>query len=414
VSQRVSIVRADQRDRVRSSVGWWSSWRESLLPAKSPATKPAFLNTIVFAPQRAVQQHAPTSQELQNTALQKAPVGLIVINNFKSISLTNDYAKQLLCDARDQQTTLKTVTDLDAYLSLVMTTAPLSSVLVPHGKRAFSVEAVNAAGRRFQVMVSNSRASDDASSWVSILTFCDISSVLERHLDCEENINFVSHDMRFMLNSILLQAEQLKDHLGTNVSPLSVNALTQISQRAKQSLTLAEAFLEWRLLSQQKSVSMYSLDFVEIVASACEDANIQSREARVRIEFDCETQILVKGNFSLLYRATVNVLMNAVRVSRAGARVRVTITVSDNRVSLWVHDRGPGFPADVLAEFGAVDIDMDPPKISSLSNGSRLMRGLGLQMTRKVAQLHGGSLRLSNVSSGGGAAVEIMLPTLRT
>jgi nitrogen fixation/metabolism regulation signal transduction histidine kinase len=408
VDQHVSMARSENRDRIRRSVGWWNLWRKSLLPAGSSGAKPKFLHTVSL-PQTAVQRPEQSLQALQTVALQRAPVGLIVINDYKSIALVNGYAKQLLFGMREQHSNLKTIEDIDAQVSLTMTSAKLSSVLITETKRAFSVEAVSEAGRRLLVMVNNSDRTETAGPQVSVLTICDVSSVLERHLDCEENIDFVSHDMRFMLNSILLQADQLKGQLGASASPLSTNALTQISQRAKQTLALAEAFLEWRLLDRQKDVSMYPLDFVEIVASACEDANIQSRQAHVKIEFDCNDRILMKGNFSLLYRATLNLLNNAVRASQAGGRVWVGVSTQGSKICLSVRDGGSGFPADVLAMFGD---DGRTRRSGRLNNGSRLVRGLGLQMTRKVAQIHGGTFHLSNASTQGSAIVELRLPTL--
>jgi nitrogen fixation/metabolism regulation signal transduction histidine kinase len=406
VNQSVSIARAERRYLVRQSVGWWNSWRQSLVPSRVDANTPISSNTIAFTPRRMEQREPSRLEQLQFTAMQNAPVGSIVVSDCAAIQFVNEYAKQLLFGAQENYSTLTSIKDIDAHLSLLATNASFSSVIVPGSKRAFCVEAINAAGRRLQVMVSNANCGEHSPRRLSILTICDISTVLERHFDSEENINFVSHDIRFMLNSILLQAEQLKTQLGTTASPVSASALTQISQRAKQSLALAETFLELRLLNHQKSISMHTLDIVEIVASACEDVNIQSREANVKIEFGHEEQVLVRGNFSLLYRATLNVLTNAVRASRAGGRVYVDITLREDVVAISVSDGGPGFPADVLAMFSSDD---RMPKTSTMNSGARLMRGLGLQMTRKVAQIHCGTLQLSNASRHGGAKVEIHL-----
>ncbi|QQQ01913.1 sensor histidine kinase [Lysobacter enzymogenes] len=114
------------------------------------------------------------------------------------------------------------------------------------------------------------------------------------------------------------------------------------------------------------------------------------------IEFHAAESV-VNADVRLIQTAVRNLIENAlVHSVRTGAAASVSVMVEAGKVI--VEDRGPGFPADLLARL------REPFVSGPGSPGS----GLGLSIVQHVAQLHGGELRLSN-RPGGGARAELVL-----
>lgn len=98
-----------------------------------------------------------------------------------------------------------------------------------------------------------------------------------------------------------------------------------------------------------------------------------------------------------LEQAVLNLLNNAANASGAEP-IEVTLDWSAERISLAIHDRGPGFPAAVLAQAGQTSFPAH-------AHGS----GIGLMLTRTAIEQLGGKLLLSNPDTGG-ALARIELP----
>ncbi len=105
------------------------------------------------------------------------------------------------------------------------------------------------------------------------------------------------------------------------------------------------------------------------------------------------------GHFDrrLLGRALRNLLENALRASGEEGSVVVRIEPEGPEVSITVADRGPGVAPETLNR-------MFEPYFSD-SGGT----GLGLPISRRIVEEHGGTLTATN-RSGGGLAATIRLP----
>lgn len=94
-----------------------------------------------------------------------------------------------------------------------------------------------------------------------------------------------------------------------------------------------------------------------------------------------------------LEQGITNLLNNAAKIAPEG--MRVIIDWNERVLRVAVHDRGPGFPSEILRRCGA-----EP--LPAVAEGS----GIGLWLTRAAVERRGGSLRLNN-DGGGVAAIEL-------
>jgi signal transduction histidine kinase len=94
-----------------------------------------------------------------------------------------------------------------------------------------------------------------------------------------------------------------------------------------------------------------------------------------------------------LESAMYNLLLNACQAATCSSRVpgvEVHVTEADEQVSITISDNGPGIPASVRRTL------FDPFVTAGKQNGT----GLGLTLARRIAEEHGGSVRLEESIPG--------------
>jgi len=96
------------------------------------------------------------------------------------------------------------------------------------------------------------------------------------------------------------------------------------------------------------------------------------------------------------------VLRNVIEALDQVARreIRLSLHSEGDRAILTIRDGGPGFAPEVLAQVGT-------PFFTTKSEGL----GMGLTISRSIAEQHGGTLSFSN-AEGGGALVTLSLSAL--
>jgi len=146
-----------------------------------------------------------------------------------------------------------------------------------------------------------------------------------------------------------------------------------------------------------------SVDLNALVCRVVSRHRVIARRLEIAVEFAVpDDPITAVGDLTLLEQAVSNVVYNAVRHNRPGGHVAVILNaIAGDRFSLRVVDDGPGVPITELARLvergfrGAEARTRSPDGL-----------GLGLDITRRVAELHHLELRLGS-SEYDGLQVEL-------
>lgn len=101
---------------------------------------------------------------------------------------------------------------------------------------------------------------------------------------------------------------------------------------------------------------------------------------------------------ALLERAFLNIVRNALEVSKSEDAVWVSVACPDRRLVFSVQDNGPGVPTEGLSQ-------IFEPFYSTKAKGT----GLGLAIAKDVVKAHGGTISVTNRKSGG-ACFTVSLP----
>ncbi len=201
-----------------------------------------------------------------------------------------------------------------------------------------------------------------------------------RHLQEErsETLAFISHDIRAPLASALMQLDTL---------PAETQA--RLRDPLGRGLTLAEEFLRTSRAEMLDATRFEELDFVALVHQAIDDAYTAARARQVKLVRQLpDDPVWVQGEFGLLHRAMLNLILNAVHYAPERSEVLVRIATEDGSVEASVTDFGPGIPAENQARLFQ--------RFSRGASGQTTGTGLGLYFVRTVAEKHGGSIAVES------------------
>lgn len=214
-------------------------------------------------------------------------------------------------------------------------------------------------------------------------------------------LNAVSHDLRRPLAAATAAVSGLQ-RMGASMSETDKRELLGVADDSLHQLSrLVNDLLDVsRLREGAMPVSMVAADVGEPIVSALDEQHIGPS----RIDLDLEPDLpLVMADPPLLRRAISNVLLNAMRYTPAGKRVRISASSFKNRVEIRVADRGPGVPDDRKA-----DIFVPFHRLGDTDNTAGL--GLGMTLSKGFVEAMGGEMDAEDTPGGG----LTMVTTLRT
>lgn len=205
----------------------------------------------------------------------------------------------------------------------------------------------------------------------------------------------VAHEVRNPLAVLFNVVSQLRHQLGPQHPGRS---LVEIA--AEESERLALLVSELLDFTSPQPARLAPCDLQEILQTAVNAALTSTRlgGSQVRI-VGAMDEGLIEADEALLYRAVVNLVMNALQAP--GRREPVTLRVEmvpGEAVQLDVEDEGDGVPE-------AISEKIFDPFFSTRATGT----GLGLSLARRAAEAHGGALTLCS-KKGQGARFRLSLP----
>ncbi len=142
-----------------------------------------------------------------------------------------------------------------------------------------------------------------------------------------------------------------------------------------------------------------------------EEARVRLRRERshaVRREIELEELLDERaelvGDREALWLAVSNLVANAIDYSPTGGRVRLTLKAEPAALDVTVEDTGPGVPESERERI------FEPFYRGETMKNRRAGYGLGLSISKKAVDAHGGELRVDRSPELGGARFHLRLP----
>jgi len=121
-------------------------------------------------------------------------------------------------------------------------------------------------------------------------------------------------------------------------------------------------------------------------------------ETRLQIELEPGPEVTLQADTAQIEQALINLLRNGVEAAvETGGGVRIAWDTSPAGVEISIEDGGPGLSNDA---------NLFVPFFTTKPGGS----GVGLVLSRRIAESHGGSLTLGNRPDGRGCIARMILP----
>jgi len=242
-----------------------------------------------------------------------------------------------------------------------------------------------------EVLLCNASPLRDADGKIAaaVVVFHDITDMSELERRRRDLFAMASHDLRTPLTTILAVA-QLARRAVTREPDRASKALDDIEREAKRMIRLVRDLLDVaRFETGVVPVDLADGDLVKAVRSAVERQPEKARIAvsvaagmgSVRFDADRVDQILD------------NLLANAIRHTAPGTTVDVRIAQEKDEVIVSVTDHGAGVGPDERAK-------LFTPFFQTPRSRSFGGTGLGLHISKRIAQAHGGQLWLEETLPG--------------
>ena len=218
----------------------------------------------------------------------------------------------------------------------------------------------------------------------------------------------VSHELRSPLGAIQQNLFLLIPDLAPVISEDQKRRLERMSTRIGELLGLTNRWL--RGFSVDVSGLKESFRVVAIgepIAKAVESAQTEAVRKEVDIETAVDPSAAVLGDEGALTEAVLNLISNAVKYSRPGGRVKVTAVRELEKVVVSIEDTGVGIPE---ADMGRIFDGFYRGKAAESGTSGA---GIGLAVTKRIVDVHGGSVTAES-EPGRGSTFVITLPATET
>jgi signal transduction histidine kinase/ActR/RegA family two-component response regulator len=218
----------------------------------------------------------------------------------------------------------------------------------------------------------------------------------------DQFIAALSHELRTPLQPILGWTEVLRRH--RNLDEVTSRALEAIHRNIRQQVRLVDDLLDLsRIVHGKFTLRFEALDLRDPVRTVAE--TYEEAAALKRLRFTVElpaTPLPLWGDGARLQQITGNLISNALKFTPAGGRISVRLAAAGEIAALEVEDTGEGIAPDDL-----------PVIFEAFRQGSQTRSGglgIGLDLVRRLTELHGGHVRVVSEGSGRGACFRVELP----
>lgn len=222
----------------------------------------------------------------------------------------------------------------------------------------------------------------------------------------KEPMAFLSHELRTPINAINGFSQLLLQQRRSPLAPDQEDMVQRILTNGRNLLNLINTILDFsRLEAGQMPLTLETINVADLINRTI--GNISSLAIQNKIKFHTEIQLsdpLIVNDSMWLKQILLNLLSNAIHVSREGA-IQVKLDDHDpDLIMISVQDSGPGIaPGEIDLLFGEFW------QIEQSSTPTQARTGLGLAICHRLVQMMKGDIQVQS-QLGHGATFRIVIP----
>ena len=212
-----------------------------------------------------------------------------------------------------------------------------------------------------------------------------------------------SHELRTPLTAIKGQTEVALQRERDGETYREV--LRKVNGEADRMIRLVGSLLTLaRADAHQIPVARESVDLGRVVTDAVDQVRPAAVDKAISLDVRSNSGIQLRADQDLILQLMLNLLDNSVKYTPSGGKIEIACQTADAQAEVTVTDTGPGISAEhlphIFDRFYRVD------KARTRAEGGA---GLGLSISRWIAEAHGGVLRVES-TPGRGSKFILRLP----
>ncbi|MDP9266604.1 MAG: ATP-binding protein [Chloroflexota bacterium] len=280
-----------------------------------------------------------------------------------------------------------------------------------HGRYAVSVPD---RGRLILEALAEPVSDADGRVIAGVLALHDITAEREIARQKDEFISIVSHELKTPLTPLKALAQLLRSRIRRShegQTPLDIPSLEQnlrtIERQVDRMNALVSDLLEVSRAGHGRlEATKAPLDLAQLARDVTQRyVEATAEEGRYRFTVDAPPILVVSADAARLEQVLMNLIGNAVKYSPTGGDVRVEVRADDGgALVVVVEDRGIGIPPEEIRSLGHAFV----------RGGGRAKTfagvGIGLYLSRLVAEAHGGTIEIESAGNDLGTRVTMRLP----
>ena len=183
----------------------------------------------------------------------------------------------------------------------------------------------------------------------------------------------------------------------------------RLSGDDKSLLTIANRNIQrmFKLVNDTLRLSVEQLDVVKVINGVCDYFIYNAQERAVTINrFGMEDTLMAWTDGDKLEKILTNLISNALKFTPRGGHIDISLDVADNQIKVSVADTGKGLPENQLENIFKRYYQLDNQTKGIINWGT----GIGLYYSRRLAELHHGTLVAGNREDGTGAVFTLVYP----
>jgi signal transduction histidine kinase len=208
----------------------------------------------------------------------------------------------------------------------------------------------------------------------------------------------LAHEIKNPLSTVGLNLQLLQEDLAPEnpAYPRLVNRLGVVQRETARLRDILEDFLRYagRIELDRREVELNQLleELVDFFSAQAQAQRVQLRLVK------SPSQVLANVDAKLIKQALLNLMLNGVQAMADGGEMILSARAEGESAIIDVIDTGTGIPADVL-----------PRIFQAYYSTKRGGTGIGLAMTQRIVQEHGGAITVRS-DAGKGTDFTITLP----
>lgn len=223
----------------------------------------------------------------------------------------------------------------------------------------------------------------------------------------DEFLSNVSHELKTPLTSIKGYTQLLSDGTLGELNEEQLKAQKTVSRNSDRLKRLVDSLLYLsRIQAGTVEYFFEPLQIGELLGHIQEDLKIQADQKRINLELKLDEDMpLINGDRDKLTDMITNIVDNAIKFTPEEGNITINSFVDDKDIHITVKDTGIGIPKEMIDNLFQRFYQIDASRKRKYGG-----TGLGLYISKTIAEAHKGTIWIESEGEGRGTEVHIRIP----